>query len=267
LGGFYHEEHKGHQEPKENFRALGVLRGEKLMRQLFDGQVAIITGAGSGLGAVIARALAAAGARCVLAGRRRAPLENLRTEIGGLAQVIPCDVRDEAQIENLVAQTVQAFDRIDILINNAGVFRMATLMQTTTALFDETLAVNLRGVFLLCRAAWPHLQKSRGQIINVSSLAGVKGYKNNAAYCASKFGVNGLTEVLALEGQPHGIRVSAVCPGSVDTPIWDKQAPAAVRQKMMKPEATAALVVHLLTAPREVAFGPMVVQNFSDPWG
>jgi NAD(P)-dependent dehydrogenase (short-subunit alcohol dehydrogenase family) len=126
--------------------------------------------------------------------------------------------------------------------------------------------VNLRGVFLLCRAAWPHLQKSRGQIVKVSSIAGVKGYVNNAAYSASKFGLNGLTEVLALEGQPHGIRVSAVCPGSVDTPIWDKQAPSAVRKKMMKPEATAALVVHLLSAPRALAFGPIVVQNFNDPW-
>lgn len=236
------------------------------MEQPLTGQVAIITGAGSGLGAVIARALAAAGAWCVLAGRRPAPLENLRIEIGASARVIPCDVRDEAQIENLIAQTVQAFGRMDILINNAGVFRMAALMQTTTALFDETLAANLRGVFLLCRAAWPHLQKSQGQIVNVSSLAGVRGYKNNAAYSASKFGLNGLTEVLALEGQPHGIRVSAVCPGSVDTPIWDKQAPAAVRQKMMKPEATAALVLHVLSAPRAVAFGPIVVQNFSDPW-
>ncbi len=238
------------------------------MEQILADQVVIITGAGSGLGAAMARALAAAGARCVLAGRRREPLDasRLRIEIGGLAHVIPCDVCEEGQVENLIAQTVSAFGRIDILINNAGVFRMAALMQTTTALFDETLAANLRGVFLLCRAAWPHLQKSRGQIINVSSLAGTKGYTNNAAYCASKFGLNGLTEVLALEGQSHGIRVSAVCPGSVDTPIWDKQAPAAIRRKMMKPGATAALVLHLLTAPREVAFGPIVLQNFSDPW-
>lgn len=236
------------------------------MEQGLADQVAIITGAGSGLGAAIARALAGAGARCVLAGRRRAPVENLRTEIGGLASVIPCDVRDEAQVEDLIKQTVQAFGRIDILINNAGVFQMAALMQTTTALFDETLATNLRGAFLLCRAAWPHLQKSRGQIINVSSVAGVKGYANNAAYCASKFGLNGLTEVLALEGQPHGIRISAVCPGSIDTPIWEEQAPVAVRQKMMRPEATAALVLHMLSAPRAVAFGPIVLQNFSDPW-
>lgn len=237
------------------------------MEQALTNQVAIITGAGSGLGAATARALAAAGARCVLAGRRREPLEKLRIAIGESARAIPCDVRDEGQIENLVAQTARDLGRIDILINNAGIFRMAALRQTTTALFDETLAVNLRSVFLLCRAAWPHLQKSRGQIINISSMAGVRGYVDNAAYCASKFGVNGLTEVLALEGQPHGIRVSAVCPGSVDTPIWEEQAPAAVRRNMMKPEATAALVVHLLTAPREVAFGPTVLKNFSDPWG
>lgn len=229
-------------------------------------QVAIITGAGSGLGAAMARALTVAGARCVLAGRQPEKLEHLRGELGATAHVYPCDVREEAQIEQLVAHTTQTLGRIDILINNAGIFQMRSLTGTPTAVFDETLAVNLRGPFLVCRAAWPHLQKSRGQIVNISSIAGVKGYSNNAAYSASKFGLNGLTEVLALEGQPHGIRVSAVCPGSVDTPIWDKQAPAAVRQKMMKPEATAALVLHMLTAPRDVAFGPVVLQNFSDPW-
>lgn len=229
---------------------------------------AIITGAGSGIGAAIARALARAGARCVLAGRGKESLDalRLRLEIGELARVVQCDLRDEEHINNLIAQTMQTFGRIDSLINNAGIFQMKPLAETTTALFDETLAVNLRGVFLACRVAWPHLQASRGQIINISSVAGVNGYVNNAAYCASKFGVNGLTEVLALEGQPHGIRVCAVCPGSVATPIWEGQAPTAVRQKMMKPEATAALVLHLLTAPREVAFGPIVLQNFNDPW-
>ena len=233
---------------------------------LLANQTAIITGAGSGLGAAIARALTAAGARCVLAGRQREKLENLRLGLGDSARVVECDVREEAQVENLVAQTAAQLGQIDIIINNAGVFQMRSLTGTTTALFDETLAVNLRGAFLLARAAWPHLQKSRGQIINVSSVAGVRGYPNNAAYGASKFGLNGLTEVLALEGQPHGIRVSAICPGSVDTPIWDKQAPAAVRQKMMQPDAIAAFVVTLLTAPREVAFGPIVIQNFNDPW-
>jgi NAD(P)-dependent dehydrogenase (short-subunit alcohol dehydrogenase family) len=232
----------------------------------FPNQTAIITGAGTGLGAAMARALAAEGARCVLAGRRAEPLENLRLEMGEWARAIPCDVRDEAQVENLVAQTVEHFGRLDILINNAGIFQMAPLMETSTALFDDTLASNLRSAFLLCRAAWPHLQHSRGQILNLSSLAGARGYAGNAAYCASKFGLNGLGEVLALEGRPYGIRVLTLCPSSTDTPIWETQAPPEVRARMMRAEQVAAWAVHLLAAPRSLTLGPVVVQNFDDPW-
>src|SRR5262245_45395171 len=118
------------------------------MDQLLADQVAIITGAGSGLGAAIARVLTTAGARCVLAGRHRETLENLKLELGDSARVIQCDVREAAQIENLVRQTVTQLGQLDILINNAGIFQMRSLTETTPALFDETLAVNLRGVFL-----------------------------------------------------------------------------------------------------------------------
>ena len=230
-------------------------------------QTALITGAGSGLGAAIARALASEGAWCVLAGRRPEPLERIRLEIGASARAIPTDVRDEAQIEALVAQTVAEFGGVDILVNNAGVFHETPLAETTTALWDETLAVNLRGAFLLCRAAWPHMQKrGRGQIVNVSSVAGVQGYAAEAAYCASKFGLNGLTAALALEGKPHNIRVSAVCPGAVDTPLWEGRAASEVVQRMMQPEPIAELVRWLVTSPPSVDFGTVIVRNFQDPW-
>jgi 3alpha(or 20beta)-hydroxysteroid dehydrogenase len=233
-----------------------------------DGQIAIVTGAGSGLGAAIARALAAAGARCVLAGRRPEPLEEVRSEIGDSARALPCDVSDEAQVEALAARTVAEFGAVNILVNNAGIFRMAPLVDTPTTLFDQTLAINLRGPFLLCRAVWPHmLRQGGGQIVNVSSTSGVQGYEGNAAYGASKFGLNGLTEVLALEGRAHNIRVFAVCPGAVDTPLWEGQAPPEARARMMRPEAIADFVRWLLAAPRHLKFGPMVVRNFRDPWG
>jgi 3-oxoacyl-[acyl-carrier protein] reductase len=241
------------------------------------GQTAIITGAGSGLGAAIARALASEGARCVLAGRRREPLEQVRLEtiapeaersgVGDLARAIPCDVRDEAQIEKLVAQTVAEFGGVDILVNNAGVFHEVPLTETTTALWDETIAVNLRGAFLLCRAVWPHMQRrGGGQIVNVSSVSGVQGYADEAAYCASKFGLNGLTAALALEGKPRNIRVFAVCPGAVDTHIWGAAVAPEVTRRMMRAEQIAELVRWLITAPRNLDFGPIVVRNFTDPW-
>jgi 3-oxoacyl-[acyl-carrier protein] reductase len=247
------------------------------MAKKLDGQTALITGAGSGLGAAIARAMAAEGARCVLAGRRPEPLERVRLEtiapeaersgVGDWARVILCDVRAEAQVESLVAQTVAEFGGVDILVNNAGVFYERPLTQTTTALWDETIAVNLRAAFLLCRAAWPHMQRrGGGQIVNLSSVAGVQGYADEAAYCASKFGLNGLTAALALEGKPHNIRVLAVCPGAVDTPIWEGLAAPEATRRMMPPESIAELVRWLVTSPRHLDFGPIVVRNFRDPW-
>lgn len=239
-----------------------------MIRKL-TGAVAIVTGAGSGLGAAIAQALAAEGARCALAGRRREPLQAVADEVraaGGEARVIPTDVADEAQGAALVAETIHTFGRLDVLVNSAGLLRQASLTQTSVALWDEILNVNLRGVFLMCRAAWPHLQHSRGQIINVSSMAAVQGYLDEAAYCASKHGLNGLTEVLALEGKPHGIRALAVCPAATETPLWDHDAPADVRRRMMKSEQVADLVRWLVTAPRNLDFGPVIVRNFEDPW-
>ena len=185
---------------------------------------------------------------------------------GGVARAIPADVSDEAQSASLVAQAVAAFGGVNILVNNAGLFQLVPFAETSVELFDRILAVNLRGAFLCCRAAWPHLQKNSGQIANVSSVAGVGGYVGSAAYCASKFGLNGLSEVLALEGEPHGVRVFAVCPGSVDTPIWEGQAPADVMRRMMKAEPIAELVRWLLTSPRNLHFGPVIVRNFHTPW-
>jgi NAD(P)-dependent dehydrogenase (short-subunit alcohol dehydrogenase family) len=239
------------------------------MTQPFTNQVALITGAGSGLGAAIARELAAGGARCALAGRRPEPLEVVAGEItaaGGAAEVVPADVTDPAQVERLIAQTVEWGGGLNIVVNAAGVFQMAAFEKTSLELFDAALNVNLRGAFLVCQAAWPHLRASSGQIMNLSSVAAVQAYLGNAAYGASKHGLNGLSGVLALEGRPHGIRVLAVCPAATDTPIWEGQAPDLVRARMMKPEPLAAFVAYLLAAPRELSFEPIVIRNFNDPW-
>lgn len=240
------------------------------MERSFAGQTAIVTGAGSGLGAALARALAAAGAHCVLAGRRPSRLAEVADQItaaGGQALVVPADVTQPEQVERLTIGALAVSGRIDILVNAAGIFRLAPFEETSIALFDATLAVNLRGAFLCCRAVWPHMrQAGGGQIANLSSIAALRALEGNAAYAPSKAGLNGLGGVMALEGRPHNIRVLTVCPAATDTPVWEGQAPEAVRARMMPPEAVAEQVAWLLATPRSLAFEPILIGNFQDPW-
>ncbi|MEP7355936.1 MAG: SDR family oxidoreductase [Anaerolineales bacterium] len=236
----------------------------------FANQTAVITGAGSGIGAAVALGLAERGAVCVLAGRRAGPLADVAGEIaagGGGAEAVPTDVAEAAQVERLFTRAVELRGRVDILVNAAGMFRMAPFEAITLELFDQTLAVNLRGAFLCCQAAWPLMrQGGGGQILNLSSVAGVRGFEGNSAYSASKFGLNGLSSVLALEGQAHHIRVLAVCPGAADTAVWEGQAPDEVRARMMPASAVAQVMVDLLAAPGALIFEPVVIGNFHNPW-
>jgi NAD(P)-dependent dehydrogenase (short-subunit alcohol dehydrogenase family) len=240
------------------------------MDHAFAGQTAIVTGAGSGLGAAIAQALAGGGAHCVLAGRRPDALGETAARIaaaGGQATVLPTDVTQAAQVEQLAARALARAGRIDILVNAAGIFRLASFEATSLELFDTTLAVNLRGAFLCCRAVWPHMrQAGGGQIVNLSSMAAVRAFEGNTAYAPSKAGLIGLSGVMALEGRPHNIRVLAICPAATDTPVWQGQAPEAVRAAMMSAEAVAEQVAWLLATPRGLAFEPIVIGNFQDPW-
>ena len=234
------------------------------------GQVAIVTGGGTGIGAAAARALAAEGARVALAGRRPQPLAAVAQAIdaaGGSARPLPTDMRDEGQVNLLVEQTLSAFGRVDILVNSAGLSPWINIESMTADVWDETLGVNLRGVFLAAKAVWPHMtREGGGQIFNIGSVAGFRAYEGQTAYCASKFGLNGLTEVLALEGRPHNIRAYAVCPAATETAVWDGQAQPEVRQRMMRAEDVAEAIRWLAVQPARLAFGPIVIRNLHDPW-
>lgn len=230
-------------------------------------QVIIITGGGTGFGAAIARVLAAEGAQCVLAGRRREPLEAIAAELGPRAHIIPTDVLEYGQLQNLITETIQRFGKLDILVNNAGIYEPLPFAEITFENWEATLNTNLRSVFQLTQLAWPHLIQSRGQIVNISSTAGVQGFEGCAAYSASKFGLNGLTEVLAIEGKPHGIRAFSVCPAAADTPMWQTRTTSNVLDKMMKAETIAETVRWLVTASRLVHIAPVVIRNYQDPWG
>ncbi len=214
------------------------------------GQVAVITGAGRGIGAAIAQQLAALGVTTALCGRTQATLEQTAstiTDSGGKAEVIPCDVMVEHQLQHAAARIQSTFGRVDILVNNAGAGGPnAPLHELPPEEWDRILNTNLRGVYYAIRAFAPMMIRAQfGHIINISSLAGKNPLRNGAAYAASKWGLNGLSYSVAEELRVHKVRVSVICPGSVQTdfdPHTGKDP-----NKMLQPEDVAHAVIMLVT--------------------
>lgn len=197
-------------------------------------QVAIITGAGRGIGQAIAQAYAREGARLALAARSQTELEQTAAEIaktGAQAIAVPTDVTDPAQAERLASAALTRFGRIDLLVNNAGISGpVGPLQDNDIAQWAETISVNLTGTFLVCRAVIPAmLKQGGGKIINLSGAGAANAWSNLSAYCASKAAVVRLTEVLAQELAPNNIAVNALGPGSVHTAMWDQMTQDAAR--------------------------------------
>ncbi|NIA07936.1 MAG: SDR family NAD(P)-dependent oxidoreductase [Actinobacteria bacterium] len=215
-----------------------------------SGKIALVTGAGRGIGRSIAQALADSGAHVVLAARTAGQIKALADEItadGGQATAIATDVADEAGVRKLLAETSK-IGPLDILINCAGIGRFGALQDFSTQDFDTILAVNLRGTFLCCREAMRIMAaENAGFIINISSVVGIKGYPNQAAYTASKHGVVGLTKSLAIEAQEHNVRVSVILPGGVDTELVAQARPDLDRSILMHPEDISQAVLYLLS--------------------
>ena len=215
-----------------------------------SGQVAVVTGAGRGIGAAIARRLANLGASVVLCGRSMGPLQETASQIaadGCKAKVMQCDVSSLESVQALARFVEQDFGRTDILVNNAGVGSFAApLHELTPEDWEKVLNTNLRGVYYSIRSFAPVMIRAKtGHIVNISSLAGKNALPNGAAYAASKWGLNGLTYSVAEELRPHNIRVSVVCPGSVDTEL----SPHAGKDpnKMLQPDDVAHVVEMLVT--------------------
>jgi 3-oxoacyl-[acyl-carrier protein] reductase len=219
-------------------------------RDSLQGKVAVVTGGGRGIGAAISTRLARMGAQVIVCGRSLAPLEQTAKAIeatGGKAQASKCDLTDLKSVESLAAEVKQKFGRLDILINNAGIGAFAQpLHRMDPKDWDQVLNTNLRGVFYSIRAFAPMMIDARsGHIVNISSLAGKNALPNGAAYAASKWGLNGLSYSVAEELRGNNIRVSVVCPGSVDTELSPHEGKN--KNKMLQPDDVAHAVAAIVT--------------------
>ncbi|HEV8534066.1 MAG TPA: SDR family NAD(P)-dependent oxidoreductase [Methylomirabilota bacterium] len=215
------------------------------------GQVAVVTGAGRGIGRAIAQAFAREGAAVALCARSAPELAAVQHEIeaaGGRAVVRSTDVSDETAVAALVSETLRSFGRIDCLVTAAGLAAFGPVAEAKTADWDETMAVNLRGVFLCCRAVLPAMMAARrGTIINIGSIVTGRTLPGSAAYTASKYGLLGLSRVLAEEMRPHGVRVGVLSAGATDTSLWDAAPNPPARARMVRPEQVARAALLMAT--------------------
>ena len=228
--------------------------------------VAVVTGGGSGIGAACAAALAARGTHCVLVGRRKHRLETIAEALDDSATVLAADLIEPGEPERVVAETVGAHGRLDVVVHCAGTFEKAPAPGVTPDHWRRVININLNAVMALTSAAWEPLAEAGGQIVLISSIAAVQAFDGNAAYAASKGGVNALGEVLRLEGRDRGIRVITVCPAQIDTELWDRKAPAQVRARMMPADGVGELVADLVETDRRIDVGPVVIRPIRDPW-
>ena len=219
-----------------------------------EGKVAVVTGASKGIGKAIATALSDAGAKVVLAARTRDVVEQVATEFretGADALAVPTDVTDVDSVQNLIQSTLDTYQSLDILINSAGNGIFGTVADFNPSDWDSVVNSNLKGVYLCAKYALPHLlaQQGGGQIINVLSIAAKVAFPASSAYCAAKAGALALTKVLAAEVRDKNIRVTAVLPGSVETPFWDDIPQHPDFEKMLKPEHVANAVLSVCQQP------------------
>jgi NAD(P)-dependent dehydrogenase (short-subunit alcohol dehydrogenase family) len=253
------------------------------------GRVVLVTGAAGGIGRSVAERFLSQGDAVALADLDEERLAKAEAELAGDGRrvaAIPTDVRSVAACEAMVASALASFGRIDVLVNCAGVWVEGPTAEMTEEQWDRTVDVNLKGTFFACRFAIPALLQSEGCIVNLSSDAGLVGTPETAIYCASKGGVSLLTKALAMELAPMGVRVNAVCPNDVDTPMLEGQArdfgggdptgyldallakyPQGARSRFIRPNEVAALVAYLASPEAAPVTGACIPIDFGSTAG
>jgi NADP-dependent 3-hydroxy acid dehydrogenase YdfG len=221
------------------------------------GYTAIVTGASKGLGKAISLRLAQGGARVFAAARSQEALQKLAKENPDHIVPVTCDVTQSDQVQHLIHTAVEQAGTLDILINNAGLGHFGKVQDLTEEEWDQMMDVNLKGVFLACKYAIPHLIQQKGHIVNISSVAGTVTFPGGGGYCASKFGLMALSDVLTQELKQKEVRVTTVCPGSIQTEFFGEAGP---KPYYLQPEQVAEAVYTAVAAPKEVIFNQIVMR-------
>jgi 3-oxoacyl-[acyl-carrier protein] reductase len=231
-------------------------------------RIALVTGAGRGIGAAVARGLVEAGARVALVSRTESDVRELARELdprGERALALPGDVADEREIERVFDEAEARLGPLDVLVNNAGIptRRPFEVADYPTEDFDRILGVNLRGAFLCARSAARRMrERRRGTIVNIGSISGIRAAPDVLPYSVAKFGIEALTQTLIAENTKYGLKCHEVCPGVTNSSIWDRKEvplPADVRAKMLEPGDVAEVVLFLLRLPHRVRIDRVVL--------
>jgi NAD(P)-dependent dehydrogenase (short-subunit alcohol dehydrogenase family) len=230
------------------------------------GKVAVVTGAGRGIGRAVAVELAQMGARVVVASRSVAELEET-ARLAGSASVVSADVRNKGEVQRLLEHAASQFGPVDILVNAAGIGVAGPVVDFTDSDFEAVVDTNLKSIFFASRSVLPSMIERRtGHIINISSIAGKVGSANLAVYCASKFGVVGFTQALAEEVRQHGIRVSLICPGSTDTSFLGSSSKSSKsRERMLSPADIAHAVAMIVTQEANSFISEVIIRPTMKP--
>ncbi|HXW16380.1 MAG TPA: SDR family NAD(P)-dependent oxidoreductase [Terriglobia bacterium] len=230
-----------------------------------EGKIVLITGAGRGIGLAIARALDNEGARVILVGLHPGPLARAARQIPGTVLSLPVDVTKPGEVKRLFAAVKRQVRRLDVLINNAGVFTFKPFAKTTLEDWRLNIETNLTSIFLTTQAALPLLKRSRGDVLNILSVSSRVAFANCSAYSAAKFGALGLTSVLRRELRAEGIRVMAMLPGMTETRMKDELDFRVRNQDLLQPEDVAAAVLCALVQPRRATAEEIVLMPSGGP--
>jgi len=232
-----------------------------------SGQIALVTGGGTGIGKAIAKAMLAEGAKVIIVGRKEEVLKEAQTELGSGTEIMVCDVTQEEQVNKVYADIMTNHGRVDILINNAGMAARAKSYEMSYDMWKKVVDVNLNGAFLCARGAMKIMvnQKS-GRIINIGSISGQMGRPENAPYTATKFAIEGLTRAFALDGRDHGIAVSVIHPGNAATNIWKGREEVSEREGLIPLEDLGKLAITMLTMSPNVNILGSVILPITQPY-